>query len=90
MGALTVSVMDFSRGLSTYLDRVQHDNLVLDITRGKCIVARVSPVTPSEGYPIAQLDALLATGPQLSAAERAAMARDIRSDRARLRARTTP
>ena len=56
MGTLAITATDFSRKLSDYLNQVQYRGQVLDIERGKRIVARVSPVTPSEGYPIARLD----------------------------------
>ena len=90
LATLAVTATDFSRNLSDYLKQVQYRGQVLDIERGKRVVARVSPVTPSEGYPILQLDALLAAGPQLKPAERASMANDVRSIRAQLRGRVDP
>jgi hypothetical protein len=53
-------------------------------------VARVSPVGPVNGYPIEQLDALLANGPPLSAADRKGLADDVRAVRTRLAGRTDP
>ncbi len=88
MGALTVNVTEFARGLSDFLNQVQYRGQVLDIERGKRVVARLSPVAQADGYPVAQLDDLLARGPQLNAAERASLAKDIQSTRAQLRGRS--
>ena len=63
MHTLSVNVTDFSRGLSDYLNHVQYRGQVLDIERGKRVVARVSPVDFSDGFPLAQLDDFLARGP---------------------------
>lgn len=84
MGVLTVNVTEFSRGLSDFLNHVQYRGQVLDIERGKRVVARVLPVSPADGFPIGQLDALLANGPRLSAANRKSMVDDVRAARARM------
>ena len=90
MDSLAVNVTEFSRNLSDFLNQVQYRGQVLDIERGKRVVARVSPVSPIDGYPIAHLDALLARGPQLDAADRKMMAKDLRAMRAQSRSRTDP
>jgi hypothetical protein len=90
MSVLAVNVTDFSRGLSDFLNHVQYRGQVLDIERGKRVIARVSPVAAADGFPIEQLDALLAKGPQLSAADRQSMADDVRTARARLVKRADP
>ncbi len=90
MGVLIVNVTEFSRGLSDFLNHVQYRGQVLDIERGKRVVARVSPVSPADGFRIEQLDALLAQGPQLSAANRKSLAGDVRAVRARLGKRADP
>ena len=90
MDSLAVNVTEFSRNLSDFLNQVQYRGQVLDIERGKRVVARVSPVSAIDGYPIAQLDALLARGPQLDAADRKLMAKDLRAMRAQSRSRTDP
>ena len=90
MDSLAVNVTEFSRNLSDFLNQVQYRGQVLDIERGKCVVARVSPVSAIDGYPIAQLDTLLARGPQLDAADRKMMAKDLRAMRAQSRSRTDP
>lgn len=90
MGVLAVNVTEFSRGLSDFLNHVQYRGQVLDIERGKRVVARVSPVGPADGFPIEQLDALLAQGPGSSAADRKALANDVRAVRTRLARRADP
>lgn len=90
MPSQAVNVTEFSRGLSEFLNHVQYKGMVLDIERGKRIVARVSPVGQSDGFPLGQLDDLLAKGPQLSAAERLSMASDVRAVRAQLRTKADP
>lgn len=74
-----VNVTDFSRSLSEFLNQVQYKGMVLDIVRGKRIVARVPPVGQSDGFPIAQLDDLLGKWTQLSAVDKLSMASDVRA-----------
>ena len=90
MHTLSVNVTDFSRGLSDYLNHVQYRGQVLDIERGKRVVARVSPVDFSDGFPLAQLDDFLARGPALTPKERLSMANDLRAVRAKLTVRADP
>ncbi len=80
-GVDAVSVTEFSRGLSEFLNQVQYQGRVLDIERGKKIIARVSPAEPADGFPITQLDEFLSRGPQLSHVERQAMAKDLKAVR---------
>lgn len=90
MNPLTVNVTDFSRSLSEFLDQVQHKLQVLDIERGKRVVARVSPVPAVfavDGFPLAQLDEFMAKWPQLAANERKLMARDVQEVRCDLKPR---
>jgi len=84
MATLAVSVTEFARSLSDFLNQVQYRGQVLDIERGKRVVARVAPVAAVEGFPLDRLDALLAQGPQLATAERASMADDTRQVRTQL------
>jgi hypothetical protein len=90
MNALAVNVTEFSRGLSDYLNHVQYRGQVFDIERGKRVIARVSPASAADGFPIDQLDGFLSGGPQLASAERAAMAQDLRAVRAKLTNRADP
>jgi hypothetical protein len=84
-----VSVTEFSRGLSEFLNHVQYQGQVLDIERGKRVIARVSPVALTDGFPIDQLDDFLAKGPQLGA-DRKSMAKDVKAVRTKLRNRVSP
>ena len=84
MKAVILTVTEFSRGLSDFLNQVQYQGQSLDIQRGKRVVARVLPAAPSEGFALDRLDDFLARGPQLSASERQAMAADLGAVRAQL------
>ena len=93
MNALTVNATEFSRGLSEFLNQVQYKGQVLDIERGKRVVARVSPVSDLsavDGFPLAQLGEFMAKGPQLAANDRKLMARDVQAIRSHLAARPDP
>lgn len=74
MATVSVSVTEFSRGLSEFLSHVQYQGQVLNIERGGRIIARVSPVTLTDGFPIDQLDDFLAKGPQLDAGRKSQIA----------------
>ena len=84
MGAVVLTVTEFSRGLSDFLNQVQYQGQSLDIQRGKRVVARVLPAVASEGFALDRLDDFLARGPQLSSSERHAMAGDLGAVRAQL------
>lgn len=84
MSTIALTVTEFSRGLSNFLNQVQYQGQTLDIQRGKKLVARVLPAGAPNGFPIDRLDNLLAQGPQLSTAERRAMAEDLGAVRANL------
>jgi hypothetical protein len=63
--------------------------MVPNMQRGKQAVERVLPTARADGYPISKLNGLLISGPHLSAAERRAMAGDVREVRALLRVTRT-
>ena len=90
MPAITVNATEFSRGLSDFLNQVQYKNQVLDIERGKRVVARVSPVVPANGFPLSQLDALLAKGPRLPPLDALVMAEDVGRARTKLLRKADP
>ena len=90
MSVVALTVTEFSRGLSGFLSQVQYQGLSLDIQRGKRIVARVLPAVASSGFPIDQLDDVLAKGPQLKVSERLAMTEDVRSVRTSLKTKSDP
>ena len=75
MSVVALTVTEFSRGLSDFLNEVQTPGQSLDIQRGKGVL----PAVACAGFPIDQLDELLARGPQLTVTERQAMAADIRT-----------
>lgn len=85
-----VNDMEFSRSLSEFLNNVLYEGMMLDFERGKRVVARVSPAGLVDGFPINQLDDLLGKGPQLSAADRQAMAGDVHAVRTQLRTKVDP
>jgi hypothetical protein len=90
MGPVALTVTQFSRGLSDFLNQVQYQGQTLDIQRGKKVVARVLPASAADGFPIDQLDTVLARGPQLSASERQTMAKDLGELRGNLAHRRNP
>lgn len=90
MSVVALTVTEFSRGLSAFLSQVQYQGQSLDIQRGKRVVARVLPAVASSGFPIDQLDDVLAKGPQLKASDRLAMLEDVRSVRAKLKSKSDP
>ena len=90
MSVIALTVTEFSRGLSNFLNQVQYQGQTLDIQRGKKLVARVLPAGAADGFPIDRLDALLAKGPRLSTAERQAMAADVGAVRANLSTKDDP
>ena len=90
MSVVALTVTEFSRGLSGFLSQVQYQGHSLDIQRGKRVVARVLPAVASSGFPIDQLDDVLAKGPQLKAVERLAMTEDVRSVRTSLKTKSDP
>ncbi len=84
MTTTIISATEFSRELSDFLSQVQYQNQVLDIERGKRVIARVSPVSSVDGFPLKQLDALLVNGPRLLAADVDDMAKDLQAARTNL------
>jgi antitoxin (DNA-binding transcriptional repressor) of toxin-antitoxin stability system len=69
MPALAVNSTDFSRNLSEHLNQVQYRGQVLDISRGKKVIARVVPVAANEGLLVSEFDAWFATLPRLDKEE---------------------
>ena len=90
MSVVALTVTEFSRGLSDFLSQVQYQGQSLDIQRGKRVVARVLPAVASSGFPIDQLDDVLAKGPQLKASERLTMAEEVRHVRTHLKNKSDP
>lgn len=90
MSVLSISVTEFSRGLSDFLNQVQYRGQVLSIERGKRTIAQVLPPAPSTGFAINKLDAFLTGGPTLDGAEAEAMSKDTRALRTQMRPRSDP
>ncbi len=90
MNAIAVNATDFSRGLSDYLNQVQYKNQVFEIERGKRVIARVSPAVAATGFPLVQLDDLLAKGPHLPGEDVQTMADELQAVRSRLLKRADP
>jgi prevent-host-death family protein len=68
MSNQTITATTLSRNFSDFLNQVRYQGVTLEITRGAEVIARVSPPekSASAGYPIDQLDRLLASAPRLS------------------------
>jgi antitoxin (DNA-binding transcriptional repressor) of toxin-antitoxin stability system len=90
MSVVAVTVTEFSRGLSGFLNQVQYQGQTLNIQRGKKVVARVLPAGATDGFPINQLNTLLANGPRLGAEDAQSMADDLGAVRTSLRTRDDP
>jgi antitoxin (DNA-binding transcriptional repressor) of toxin-antitoxin stability system len=78
----TLSVTDFVRNFSDYLNRVTYQGDRLVLTRGRKPVAEIRPM-PS-GRRLADLPSILNALPRLSDAEAAAFADDLAAARAEL------
>jgi len=61
-----ISVTTLARNFSEFLNRVRYQGVTLDVTRGSDVIACLSPPSPAGGFPIAQLDRLFASLPQLT------------------------
>jgi antitoxin (DNA-binding transcriptional repressor) of toxin-antitoxin stability system len=81
MSTIAVSVTEFSRSLSDFLNQVQYQGQTLSIERGKRVIAKVSPAETKVGYPISQLDELFGQAAALSTADRLTMAKDVKAIR---------
>lgn len=90
MSVVLLTVTEFSRGLSDFLNQVQYQGQSLDIQRGRRVVARVLPAIASDGFALDRLDDFLSQGPQLSSEERQAMADDLTAVRSQLGTRDDP
>ena len=69
MSTLSITATYLARNLSDLLNQVRYQRVTLEVTRGSDLVAYVCPSPAMAGYPIDQLDRLLASLPQLSTDE---------------------
>lgn len=79
MSKLSVTATYFARNLSDLLNQVRYQRVTLEVTRGSDLVAYVSPAPGVSGYPIVQLDRLLASLPQFSTEEADHFVSDIQA-----------
>ena len=85
----TVTATELARGFSDFLNQVRYQGVTLDIKRGNETVARIQPAGPTVGYPIDQLDALVAGLPSLAEDDVDAFLQDIHEGTASLTAGTS-
>ena len=70
MTTRSITATQLSRNFSDLLNQVRYQHVTLEVMRGNELVAYVSPPpVVAAGYPIDQLDRLLAGLPRLSAEE---------------------
>ena len=80
----TVTATELARGFSDFLNQVRYQGVTLDVKRGNEIVARIQPAGPTVGYPVDQLDALIAALPPLAEDDVEAFLHDIHAATANL------
>jgi hypothetical protein len=69
MPTLSITATYLARNLSDLLNQVRYQRVTLEVTRGSDLIAYVCPSPAMTGYPINQLDRLLASLPQFSTDE---------------------
>jgi hypothetical protein len=72
-----VTATAFARNFSDLLNQVRYQGITLDVKRGSEIVACVSPPETRSGYPIVELDNLLASLPRPPAEDASTFQHDI-------------
>lgn len=85
MTHLTISATTLARNFSEFLNRVRYQGVTLDVTRGSEVIACIAAPGPAGGFPIAQLDRLLASLPVLDATEAKQFEADVAAVAVRLR-----
>jgi hypothetical protein len=84
--AIVITATELARNLSDLLNQVRYHGLSFDIKRGAELIAHVTPVRATQGFPIDRLDALLASFPDLNDAERQGFLDDVRANKQQLTA----
>lgn len=84
MALRTITATAFSRNFSDLLNQVRYQGMSFEIKRGADVVARITPPGATAGFPIAELDSLLAGLPALAADEADAFLADVRDGRGQL------
>jgi len=67
MTTRSITATNLARNFSDLLNQVRYQHITLEVMRGNELIAYVSPGPVAAGYPISQLDLLLAGLPRLSA-----------------------
>lgn len=65
----SITATHLARNFSDLLNQVRYQQVTLEVMRGNELIAYVTPAPTTSGYPIDQLDRLLAGLPRLSAEE---------------------
>jgi hypothetical protein len=81
----SITATEAVRNFSDLLNQVRYQSAEFDIVRGKEVVARLTPPTPTGGVPLDQLGSLLQSLPRLGSREADAMAKDIERGLSRMR-----
>jgi hypothetical protein len=79
-----ISATEAARNFSDVIGQVRYQATAFDIVKGKEVVARIVPSTPSGGMSLVELQELWADGPHLAPDDVEAFARDIAEARAQL------
>lgn len=73
----SITATHLARNFSDLINQVRYQHITLEVMRGKEPIAYLSPVPVNAGYPVGQLDRLLAGLPKLSAEESQQFLNDI-------------
>lgn len=66
MTTRSITATQLARNFSDLLNQVRYQGLTLEVVRGNEVVACVSPPSVASGFPVAELDRLMASLPRLS------------------------
>ncbi len=84
----SITATALSRNFSDFLNQVRYQGVTLEVKRGNEVIALVSPPANMAGYPIDQLDRLLAATHPLSDEEARDFLKDIHEATAALTSET--
>jgi hypothetical protein len=77
MTTRSISATNLARNFSDMFNQVRYQHVTLEVMRGNELIAYVSPGPVAAGYPISQLDRLLAGLPRLSVEDTQQFINDI-------------
>lgn len=72
-----LSATEVARNFSDVLNQVRYQSVTVDVTRGREVIAQISPAASAGGLPIAELGRLFASLPPLGEEEAEAFVADI-------------